>query len=119
MTRDNSYLGINILQEFTKLLSCSNINTNTVDYINIFGKVVSYIYSLYIKNMARVEQEEASYILSEIEDILRINIEILENTTESKEKGSIAKIEALRNKRNKLMEAHTKLLKESLDNEKN
>ncbi|WP_024652941.1 BlyB family putative holin accessory protein, partial [Borrelia persica] len=84
---------------------------NTSDYLNIFNKVVNYFYSIYTDNITKMERHEAMKILSEIEDILKINIEIIENSKDSEVNKK--HISALRSKRNKIMNAYIKILKES------
>uniref|UniRef100_UPI0004654294 BlyB family putative holin accessory protein n=1 Tax=Borrelia persica TaxID=44448 RepID=UPI0004654294 len=71
-------LGVHILNKFTDIIKTPNQH-NTANYVNIFTKVVNYFYSLYIDNLSKMERRESMKILSEIEDILKLNIEIIEN----------------------------------------
>ncbi|WP_024652933.1 BlyB family putative holin accessory protein [Borrelia persica] len=103
-------LGVDILNKFTDIIK-TPAKHNTANYVNIFTKVVNYFYSLYIDNLTKMERRESIKILSELEDILKLNIEIIEN---SKDKEVNKKrISALRSKRNKIMNAYIKILKES------
>ncbi|AHH11508.1 hypothetical protein bcCo53_001066 (plasmid) [Borrelia coriaceae] len=102
---------VEILNKFTDMIKSNNQNKNTVTYINIFTKVVNYFYSLYEASIYQMEQKEAIKLLSEIEEILRINIEIIETTDDSKEISKY--ISQLRSKRNKIMSTYIKMLKEA------
>ncbi|WP_028328259.1 BlyB family putative holin accessory protein [Borrelia coriaceae] len=102
---------VEILNKFTDMIKSNNQNKNTVTYINIFTKVVNYFYCLYEASVYQMEQKEAIKLLSEIEEILRINIEIIETTDDSKEISKY--ISQLRAKRNKIMSTYIKMLKEA------
>ncbi|ETZ17302.1 hypothetical protein BDCR2A_01786, partial [Borrelia duttonii CR2A] len=62
----------------------------------------------------RMEQNEAIKLLSELEEIIRINIEIIKNSEDYYNQDENAKyISQLRNKRNKIMNSYIKILKEA------
>ncbi|WP_318250848.1 BlyB family putative holin accessory protein [Borrelia duttonii] len=107
-------MGIDILNKFTKILQKNNNDKNTSTYTNIFLKVVNYIFSLYEASINRMEQNEAIKLLSELEEIIRINIEIIKNSDDYYNQDENAKyISQLRNKRNKIMNSYIKILKEA------
>ncbi|AHH11489.1 hypothetical protein bcCo53_000991 (plasmid) [Borrelia coriaceae] len=102
---------VEILNKFTDIIKNNNQNKNTATYINIFTKVVNYFYCLYEASVYQMEQKEAIKLLSEIEEILRINIEIIETADEYDELSKY--ISQLRAKRNKIMSTYIKMLKEA------
>ncbi|MBW6183936.1 hypothetical protein KZ870_21075 [Pseudomonas aeruginosa] len=80
----------------------------------MFLKVVNYVYSLYEANINRMEQKEAIKLLSEIEEILRLNIEIIQHSQNYYDNDDYLKyISQLRAKRNKIMSTYIKILKEA------
>ncbi|UPA18457.1 BlyB family putative holin accessory protein [Borrelia puertoricensis] len=111
MNLTTAKLSIDILNKFTELLK-QDSNTNTQKYINIFSKVVNYFYSMYRDNLIKREQAESTKILSQFDDILRINLEIIDSSNEHLSKENTKRIASLRLKRNKLMEAYINKLKE-------
>ncbi|QTL84018.1 BlyB family putative holin accessory protein [Borrelia miyamotoi] len=61
-----------------------------------------------------MEQKEAIKLLSEIEEILRLNIEIIEHSSDYYDNDDYLKyISQLRAKRNKIMSTYIKILKEA------
>ncbi|AHH07568.1 Hypothetical protein BCD_1502 (plasmid) [Borrelia crocidurae DOU] len=114
MNLSTAKIGIDILNKFTELLQKNNNDKNTSTYTNIFLRVVNYIFSLYEANINRMEQNEAIKLLSELEEIIRINIEIIKNSEEYYNQEETAKyISQLRNKRNKIMNSYIRILKEA------
>ncbi|ETZ17455.1 hypothetical protein BDCR2A_01623 [Borrelia duttonii CR2A] len=114
MNLSTAKIGIDILNKFTELLQKNNHDKNTSTYTNIFLKVVNYIFSLYEASINRMEQNEAIKLLSELEEIIRINIEIIKNSEDYYNQDENAKyISQLRNKRNKIMNSYIKILKEA------
>ncbi|WP_024655135.1 BlyB family putative holin accessory protein [Borrelia hispanica] len=114
MNLSTAKIGIDILNKFTELLQKNNNDKNTSTYTNIFLKVVNYIFSLYEASINRMEQNEAIKLLSELEEIIRINIEIIKNSEEYYNQNETAKyISQLRSKRNKIMNSYIKILKEA------
>ncbi|ETZ17719.1 hypothetical protein BDCR2A_01359 [Borrelia duttonii CR2A] len=114
MNLSTAKIGIDILNKFTELLQKNNNDKNTSTYTNIFLKVVNYIFSLYEASINRMEQNEAIKLLSELEEIIRINIEIIKNSEDYYNQDENAKyISQLRNKRNKIMNSYIKILKEA------
>ncbi|ETZ17824.1 hypothetical protein BDCR2A_01238 [Borrelia duttonii CR2A] len=114
MNLSTAKININILNKFIELLQKNNNDKNTSTYINIFLRVVNYILSLYEASINRMEQNEAIKLLSELEEIIRINIEIIKNSDDYYNQDENAKyISQLRNKRNKIMNSYIKILKEA------
>ncbi|WP_041177964.1 hypothetical protein [Borrelia duttonii] len=75
-------IGIDIINKFIELLQKNNNDKNTSTYTNIFLKVVNYIFSLYEASINRMEQNKAIKLLSELEEIIRINIKIIKNSND-------------------------------------
>ncbi|WAZ72465.1 BlyB family putative holin accessory protein (plasmid) [Borrelia miyamotoi] len=114
MNLSNAKLGVEILTKFTEILQNKFQDKNTSHYTNIFLKVVNYVYSLYEANINRMEQKEAIKLLSEIEEILRLNIEIIQHSQDYYDNDDYLKyISQLRAKRNKIMSTYIKILKEA------
>ncbi|WDS49142.1 BlyB family putative holin accessory protein [Borrelia miyamotoi] len=114
MNLSNAKLGVEILTKFTEILQNKYHDKNTAHYTNIFLKVVNYVYSLYEANINRMEQKEAIKLLSEIEEILRLNIEIIQHSQDYYDNDDYLQyISQLRAKRNKIMSTYIKILKEA------
>ncbi|QFP42586.1 hypothetical protein F9Y90_05720 (plasmid) [Borrelia miyamotoi] len=114
MNLSNAKLGVEILTKFTEILQNKFQDKNTSHYTNIFLKVVNYVYSLYEANINRMEQKEAIKLLSEIEEILRLNIEIIQHSQDYYDNDDYLKyISQLRAKQNKIMSTYIKILKEA------
>ncbi|AHH04229.1 MULTISPECIES: BlyB family putative holin accessory protein [Borrelia] len=111
MKLSTAKLSVDILNKFTEIIKNNHQGKNTVTYINIFTKVVNYFYSLYEASVYQMEQKEAIKLLSEIEEILRLNIEIIETAGDYDDYSKY--ISQLRAKRNKLMSTYIKMLKEA------
>ncbi|QFP42498.1 hypothetical protein F9Y90_05185 (plasmid) [Borrelia miyamotoi] len=114
MKLSTAKMGVDILTKFTEILKQDTQDKNTHLYTNIFLKVVNYVYSLYQASISRMEQKEAIKLLSEIEEIIRLNIEIIENCDDYYDNDDYLKyITQLRAKRNKIMSTYIKVLKEA------
>ncbi|UPA18686.1 BlyB family putative holin accessory protein [Borrelia puertoricensis] len=111
MKLSTAKLSVDILNNFTEIIKNNHHGKNTATYINIFTKVVNYFYALYEASIYQMEGREAIKLLSEIEEILRINIEIIENSIDSDELSKYTS--QLRAKRNKIMSTYIKMLKEA------